>query len=206
MSSASEAPARGPGRPRSQEAHRAILQATLELLGEQGFRGLTMERVAERAGVGKTTIYRRWPSQTELVAEAIGQIRPPSAPADSGSLEGDLGGLMREQRERVGSTPGLRRLIPVLLTEATQDPAFLELVTDGVIEPIRDVIRELVRRGIERGELRPDVDAESLVDLLHAVPVYRILLAGGDTSKVGDVPSRVVPLLLAGAGAQPDAG
>ena len=113
MSSASEVrrPA-GPGRPRSQEAHRAILKATLELLGEQGFRGLTMERVAERAGVGKTTIYRRWPSQTELVAEAIGQIRPPSAPADSGSLEGDLGGLMREQRERVGSTPGLRRLIP----------------------------------------------------------------------------------------------
>ena len=51
---------------------------------------------------------------------------------------------MREQRERVGSTPGLRRLIPVLLTEATQDPAFLELVTEGVIEPIRDVIRELV--------------------------------------------------------------
>ncbi len=107
---------------------------------------------------------------------------------------------MREQRERVGSTPGLRRLIPVLLTEATQDPAFLELVTEGVIEPIRDVIRELVRRGIERGELRPDVDAETLVDLLHAVPVYRILLAGGDTSKVGDVAARVVPLLLAGAG------
>ena len=167
---------------------------------------MTIEGVAERAGVGKTTIYRRWPSKTELVAEAIGQVRPPSAPPDSGSLQGDLGGLMREQRERVGTTPGLRRLIPVLLTEATQDPAFLGLVTDGVIEPIRDVMRELVRRGIERGELRPDVDVESLVDLLHAVPVYRILLAGGDTSKVGDVPSRVVPLLLAGAGAQPEAG
>ena len=133
-------------------------------------------------------------------------MRPPSAPPDSGSLQGDLGGLMREQQARVGTTPGLRRLIPVLLTEATQDPAFLKLVTDGVIEPIRDVIRELIRRGIERGELRADVDVEALVDLLHAVPVYRILLAGGDTSKIGDVPSRVVPLILAGAGAQPEAG
>ena len=109
---------------------------------------------------------------------------------------------MREQQERVGTTPGLRRLIPVLLTEATQDPAFLTLVTEGVIEPIRDVLRELIRRGIERGELRPDVDVEALVDLLHAVPVYRILLAGGDTSKIGDVPARVVPLILAGAGAR----
>ena len=202
MSPQPEAAARRRGRPRSQEAHSAILTATLELLGAQGFRGLTIEGVAERAGVGKTTIYRRWPSKTELVAEAIEQIRPPSAPPDSGSLEGDLGGLMRGQQERVGTTPGLRRLIPVLLTEATQDPAFLTLVTEGVIEPIRDVMRELVRRGIERGELRPDVDVEALVDLLHAVPVYRILLAGGDTSKVGDVPSRVVPLLLAGAGAR----
>ncbi len=201
MSSQPEAAARGRGRPRSQEAHRAILTATLELLGAEGFRGLTIEGVAERAGVGKTTIYRRWPSKTELVAEAIDQIRPPNAPPDSGSLEGDLGGLMRSQRERVGTTPGLRRLIPVLLTEATQDPAFLKLVTEGVIEPIRDVLRELIRRGIERGELRPDVDEEALVDLLHAVPVYRILLAGGDTSKVGNVPSRIVPLLLAGAGA-----
>jgi AcrR family transcriptional regulator len=194
------AAARGRGRPRSPEAHRAILTATLELLGELGFRGLTIEGVADRAGVGKTTIYRRWPSKTELVAEAIGQVRPPSAPPDSGSLQADLGGLMRSQQERVGSTPGLRRLIPVLLTEATQDPAFLTLVTEGVIEPIREVLRELIQRAIDRGELRPDVDTEALVDLLHAVPVYRILLAGGDTSKVGDVPSRVVPLLLAGAG------
>ena len=202
MSPQPEAAARRRGRPRSQEAHRAILTATLELLGAQGFRGLTIEGVAERAGVGKTTIYRRWPSKAELVAEAIGQMRPPSAPPDSGSLEADLGGLMQSQRERAGTTPGLRRLIPVLLFEASQDPAFLTMVTEGVIEPIRDVVRELIRRGIERGELRPDVDVEALVDLLHAVPVYRILLAGGDTSKVGDVPSRVVPLLLAGAGAR----
>ena len=106
MSPQPEAAARGRGRPRSPEAHLAILTATLQLLGEQGFRGLTIEGVAERAGVGKTTIYRRWPSKTELVAEAIAQIRPPSAPPDSGSLEGDLGGLMREQQERVAPLPG----------------------------------------------------------------------------------------------------
>ena len=204
MSPQPEAAARGRGRPRSREAHRAILTAALELLGELGFRGLTIEGVADRAGVGKTTIYRRWPSKTELVAEAIGQIRPPSAPPDSGTLEGDLLGFVRLQQERVGSTPGLRRLIPVLLTEATQDPTFLTLVTDGVIEPIRDVLQELVARGIERGELRPDVDVEALVDLLHAVPVYKILLAGGDPSQVRGVPSRVVPLLLAGVGRTSD--
>jgi hypothetical protein len=138
------------------------------------------------------------------VAAAIGQMRPPSAPPDSGSLEADLGGLMRSQQARSGTTPGLRRLIPVLLFEASQDPAFLTLVTEGVIEPIRDVLRELVRRAIQRGEVRPDVDVDALVDLLHAVPVYKILLAGGDTSQVGGVPPRVVPLLLGGVGRTSD--
>jgi AcrR family transcriptional regulator len=73
-----EPEARRPGRPRSAKAHRAILDAALALLVEQGYHGLSMEAVAARAGVGKTTIYRRWPSKQEIVIEAIGQVGSPT--------------------------------------------------------------------------------------------------------------------------------
>ena len=94
------APARGRGRPRSEEAHRAIVEATLTLLDEGGYTALTIEAVAERAGVGKTTIYRRWPSKLELVVEAVGELRPPGPPDDTGSLAGDFAAFARGQGRR----------------------------------------------------------------------------------------------------------
>ncbi|MFP8870746.1 MAG: helix-turn-helix domain-containing protein, partial [Myxococcota bacterium] len=76
------------GRPRSEEAHQAILDATLELLVEVGFSGLTVEGVASRAGVGKATIYRRWASKIPLIVEAFGQL-PGFEDCDTGSLAED---------------------------------------------------------------------------------------------------------------------
>ena len=74
------AEARGPGRPRDPAADRAILQATIELLGEEGYEGLSIEAVAARAGVGKTTVYRRWPSKEPLVVDAIKRYKSPEDP------------------------------------------------------------------------------------------------------------------------------
>ncbi|HEU4429507.1 MAG TPA: helix-turn-helix domain-containing protein, partial [Myxococcota bacterium] len=92
------------GRPRSGEAHRAILDATLELLQEVGFSALTMEGVASRAGVGKATIYRRWTSKLPLVVEAFGQL-PAFEDVDTGTLAGDLKAMLTRYLTEFLSTP-----------------------------------------------------------------------------------------------------
>jgi AcrR family transcriptional regulator len=195
--SAQEAAARRPGRPRSEEAHGAILNATVELIAEHGLKGLTIEAVAAQAGVGKTTIYRRWATKNELVAAALSRLRPPGPPPDTGSLIGDLGALVELQRGRLESSP-LPRVLPRLLGEAVDDPAFHAEIVARAVQPIRDILGELVRRGIERGELRADLDVEATVDVLHAAPIYKLLLGGGSMAAVSDVPQRIVPLLLKG--------
>jgi AcrR family transcriptional regulator len=171
-----EARTRSPGRPRSAKAHRAILDAALALLGEQGYHRLSMEAVAGRAGVGKTTIYRRWPSKQELVVDALREVAIPSAPEDTGTIEGDLAAFQRAQLERVVRTRALD-LLPRLLGDAFGDPELHEVVARDLVGPIRQVIQELVQRGMERGELRKDVDPEFATDVIHGTIVYRLLLS-----------------------------
>jgi AcrR family transcriptional regulator len=193
-----QAAARRPGRPRSPEADQAILDAVIDLLPEQGLNGLSIEAVAARAGVGKTTIYRRWKTKQELVGAALSRLRPPAPPPDSGSLIGDLGALVALQRERLGETV-LPRLLPRMLADVADDEALHAELNEQVVQPFRDILAEFIRRAIERGEVREDVDVEAMVDLLHAAPIYKLLLSGGDMSVLPDVPLRLVPLLLQGA-------
>jgi AcrR family transcriptional regulator len=187
------------GRPRSEEAHRAILAAVIDLLGEQGLNGLTMEAVAARAGVGKTTIYRRWSNKNDLVVAALEQLPPPSgALPDQGSLLGDLKAMVALQRERLGASQ-LPRIMPRVLGEAMEDPELhADIVTRAVL-PIRQMLTEIVERGIQRGELRNNLDVEATVDILHAIPVYKLLLAGGAMDAIADLPDRITPILLEGA-------
>jgi AcrR family transcriptional regulator len=192
-----EAPARGRGRPRSEEAHRAILAAVVELLPEQGLQGLTIEAVAARAGVGKTTIYRRWKTKNELVVAALEQLRPPEDPPDTGSLLGDLGAVVAAQRQRLG-TSGLPRILPRVLGEAMDDPELHAEVVSRAIEPVRRMLRTAIERAIERGEVRDDLDVEAMIDILHAIPVYKLLVGRGDIGVIADVPRRTVPILLEG--------
>jgi AcrR family transcriptional regulator len=193
----SEAQTRGRGRPRSEEAHRAILAAVVELLPEQGLQGLTIEAVAARAGVGKTTIYRRWKTKNELIVEAIEQLRPPGAAPDTGSVAGDLNAMVALQRERLESTQ-LPRIVPRVLGEAMEDPELHAEIIARAVLPIRDMLAQIVERGIERGELREDLDVEAVVDVLHAVPVYKLLMSGGAMESIAAIPERVMPLLLRG--------
>ena len=167
------------------------------LLAEHGLTGLTIEAVASRAGVGKTTIYRRWDTKNELVAEALGRLRPPGPPPDTGSLMGDLTALVELQRGRLEAS-ALPRVLPRLLGEAIDDPDFHALIVARAVQPIRDILGEIVRRGVERGELRADLDVEAVVDVLHAAPIYKLLLGGGSLAAVSAVPERIVPLLLQG--------
>lgn len=197
--SAPVTPARKRGRPRSAEAGQAILQATIELLPEQGLTGLSIEAVAARAGVAKTTIYRRWATKDDLVADVMSQLPPPGPVPDTGSLEGDMTALVAVQRKRMSGS-ALPRILPRLLADAGENPELHALLLERAVRPVREMLAAIARRAVERGEVRDDLDMEALVDVLHGVAVYRILMGGGDLSGLADVPARIVPLLLRGIG------
>jgi AcrR family transcriptional regulator len=185
---------RSPGRPRSEQAHHAILAATIELLPEHGLTGLSIEAVATKAGVGKTTIYRRWPSKLELVVEAVAEMRPPLPTEDTGSLQGDFLAFQRGQVSRVAAGP-MPRIAPRLLAESVSDRELHEAVQRELIDPIRTAIGEVLQRGVDRGELRADLDVELATDVVHGTVVYRILRSEGDLlAAVAPVP-RVLDLL-----------
>ena len=199
---ATAAPARSRGRPRSQEAHQAILGAVIELLGEQGLKGLTIEAVAARAGVGKTTIYRRWGHKNDLVVEAIEHVRPPAdALPDTGSLLGDLNAMVAIQRERLEASR-LPRIMPRVLGEAMEDPELHAAIVTRAVIPIRQALAQMLQRGIDRGELHADLDVEATVDVLHALPIYKLLMSGGAMESIAGVPDRVIPILLHGIAAR----
>ena len=194
---AEEAPARGRGRPRSAEADQAILDATLRMLGTHGVAGMTIEGIAAEAGVGKTTIYRRWSTKTDLILAALSDIVPRGDPPDTGSMAGDMAALADTQRARLAGAR-LAGIVPRVLAESMSDPELHQAYVEKVIYPFRDLLRLFIERGIERGELRPDLEVDALVDLLHSIPVYKILMSRGDPASLQNVPWAYLPLLAPG--------
>lgn len=170
-------PARGRGRPRSEESERAILDATRELLQEGGFGTLTIEEVARRAGVGKSTIYRRWPTKGTLVFEAfmiqfLGELPPP----DTGTLRGDLLAVLRAWIHAVKGTATGHTLVG-LIAEVQRDPELAQVWAEQFVSPVRAQHRLLFQRGIERGEIGVTTDVEVAMDLLFGPGYHRLLQA-----------------------------
>ncbi len=163
------------GRPRSEEAHQAILDATLALLVESGFSALTVEGVATRAGVGKATIYRRWPSKVHLVMEAFRQL-PGLEEVDTGSLVGDLAKMLRSYVDILNSTP-LAAIVPSLAGERAHNPELSELF-DPLLKERRQPIIQALERGVERGEVREDLDLDLAADLIFGPIVMRVFFTG----------------------------
>lgn len=162
------------GRPRSEEAHRAILDATLELLGEVGFSALTVESVASRAGVGKATIYRRWPSKLPLVVEAFGGL-PGLEDVDTGDLREDLVTMLRRYLQHFNTTP-LATVLPSLAGERAHNP---ELgVFDGVLLERRQPLRAAFERAVVRGEISRDLDLQLAADLVVGPIAVRLYFTG----------------------------
>ncbi len=174
--------ARPPGRPRKPECDAAILGATLELLADAGLSGTTIEAVAASAGVGKATIYRRWPNKEALIVDAIDSISVPLPPADSGDLRTDIVALVGAVGRKSGSASD--RMLPRILCVANASPELLRRYREGFIEPRRARFREVLRAAVGRGELRGDIDIERAVDLFVGPIVYRRLL----TDTVGPLP------------------
>jgi AcrR family transcriptional regulator len=187
------------GRPRSEEAHQAILDATLELLVEVGFSALTVEGVANRAGVGKATIYRRWPSKLPLVVEAFGQL-PGFEEADTGSVAEDLKTMLRGYLQVFNSTP-LATVLPSLAGERAHNPELSELF-DPVSKQRRQPLLRALQRGVERGELPADLDLELAADLVVGPIAVSLFFKGGRPTPrmVGPI----VDLALRGLRAAPE--
>jgi AcrR family transcriptional regulator len=171
-------PGRQRGRPRSETARTAILDAAAELLLNHGLPAVSMDAVAHRAGVSKATIYRWWPTKETLALDALytewTAARP--APRDTGSLRGDLLSLLRPWARLAVNRP-YGRVIGALITEAQTDPDFAKEYHDRVVEPRRDQARAILHRAADRGELPTDTKVEVALDLLFG-PLYHRLLHG----------------------------
>ncbi len=171
--SAPDAP-RAPGRPRNPEADRAILKATFDLMAEQGVGRLSMEGVAARAGVGKSTIYRRWPSKAALVKDAVILFTRQKVPyPDTGTLRDDLVTLLRTIIT-VYTTTVAGRILPDLLGETVRNPELAQALNEFWLSR-RKVMFEVLERGAARGEITRDIDHE-LVNELILGPIYHRFL------------------------------
>jgi AcrR family transcriptional regulator len=164
------------GRPRSEQARLAILDATTELLLERGLAGASMDAVAERAGVSKATIYRWWPTKETLALEALYRSWAGAEPRqpDTGSLRGDLMAMLLPWARRLRTRP-YGRVIAALVTEAQTDPAFGAQYRARFVEPRRQQGRAALARAAARGEISTDTNVEVALDLLYG-PLYHRLL------------------------------
>lgn len=206
----SRTPATRPGRPRSAAAATAILAATREALVELGWSKLTLGDVAARAGVAKTTIYRRWPGKNELVVDAVAELFDELELPDRGSLAADIEGVVL-QFAAILDRPEARSGLMAAVAESTRDEALRERIRESIVERQKRLVLQGRTRAQARGELPPESgpgDADRTVDLIFDVVagavVHRTLVSGrpADEEWVRDF-TQVLLLGLSGAAAHP---
>jgi AcrR family transcriptional regulator len=167
---------RPPGRPRSEESRQSILRSTLKLLKQNGgFAELSIEAIAADANVGKTTVYRWWPTKAALVADAFAasadnELRFP----DTGSVYNDIRlqmrGLIRIFRSQRG------KIVAALLAGGQSDPELLEAYRDRFLWPRRRQAYQTLQRGVDRGELPTGCDFDLILDSLYGPILMRFLI------------------------------
>ncbi|MEU8249516.1 TetR/AcrR family transcriptional regulator [Nonomuraea sp. NPDC048916] len=192
--------ARPAGRPRSEKAEKAIIEATLDLIGEgTGIAELSIEAIASRAGVGKTTIYRRWSNKEDLVLDALATLKAPLPPLAGVSVRDDLITLLDTMRREAGQTR-TRCVMNIALGDSDRYPRLLERFFDIAIEPRRQAMREVIRRGIASGELRPDIEVEMCMAILSGAMIWHTKWGpAGDLP--ADLAERIVDHVLPGLAA-----
>jgi AcrR family transcriptional regulator len=183
---------------RSRRAESAILEATIALLSEVGFGGLTIDGIAARAGVGKATIYRHWSSKAEVALEAFRAFIPPLDDPDTGSLADDLRGILHQLADGLSNSP-LAGILPSLVEAAERDPEVERLFKEfGTTR--RNVLRGVLSRAAARGELRAGLDHDVVIDLLVGPIFTRRLVTRGPLNRrhANVVLDTLLPVLQAG--------
>jgi AcrR family transcriptional regulator len=162
-SAESSSPARG--RPRDPGNDHAILSATFRQLIAVGYGGLSIEAVAAEAGVAKTTVYRRWPSKRDLVVAALRTETPFEAPSLDADARTALGAFVRQAITMLIES-GAIRILGSLLVEEQREPGLLEAFRARILTPRRGLVEAMLRAGIERGEIRPDIDPLVVTEMI----------------------------------------
>lgn len=177
---------------------RAILDAARDLLVEEGFANLHLEHVAARAGVGKTTIYRRWASKQELAQALLSDMAAPHiAVEDVGSTRDELLAVVNNARRAVAETE-FGPVIRALLSQIALDPALGDPFRATVVQARRNEVARVIQRGIARGDLRAEVDVGIATELLVGPVYFRLMFGGALDTRFA---ARVVDAVLAGYGA-----
>lgn len=166
------------GRPRDPDVDRAILAATVELLAEVGYLGVSVSEVARRAGVSRPTVYRRWAKKSQLVVEALVTQLRPEGETPVGSVADELLALTEQLIATLTLTP-LGRVLPGLVAEMAADAELAASYRDLVIGPNRSRWRAALERGVAHGELVADTDVDLVLNAL-AGPLYFSLLITGE--------------------------
>jgi AcrR family transcriptional regulator len=189
------APRRTMGRPQDPRVDRRIVAATLALLAEGGVSELRMDDVADRAGVGKATIYRRYRSKNALVSAAVATLVNEIAIPDTGSTRADVLALMSQAVE-LYSGPLAPRLMPSLLEEAHRNPELGATVRTEFLAGRRAALGVVLKRGVRRGDLRRGLDIELALDVLGGAIFYRLLVTGGPIDQ--QLAEGIVELIMRG--------
>jgi AcrR family transcriptional regulator len=191
-------PPRRPGRPRSQRADQAILSAALDLFADCGPDALGIEQVAARAGVGKATIYRRWPGKEDMLLDAVSTLRTQLPQPQGRSVRADLTALLsaicRDAADRRRA-----RLFALLQGEGSRYPRLMDTYIQTVVQPRRDAVRSVLRHGVATGELREDTDIEAASFLLDGAVLASMYGQGPVDARYA---RRVVEELLRGLAAR----
>lgn len=166
------------GRPRSEAAHHAILKAALQLVTKRGFRAVTVNEIAEKAGVGKMTLYRHWPNKAAIVMDSLlaligDETAFPKAQSALESLRHQLGLQAAFFRSSRGT------LIRFLIAEAQSDPELAVAFRERWLLPRREGVRHTMQQAMLEGSIRKDCDIDTAIDLLYGSLYYRLLLAAG---------------------------
>jgi AcrR family transcriptional regulator len=173
----------------------AVFEAALDLLASRDYRQITMETLAERAGVSRTTIYRRWPTKAGMVAAAVSSLYLDQAEVpDTGSLSEDLVALLSETYRVMADGDG--RVLEQLVRQSGHSPELVDVVR-SILYARRRLSATTLNHAIARGELTPDIDQELLLDLLLGPLWFRLLVSGAPITR--EEARSVVELVLDGA-------
>ena len=168
---------RRPGRPRDHRVETLVVKATLAEIAEKGLGDCTMEAIAARAGVAKATLYRRWPNKIALFHFLAGQLSDVCEPSDTGDLRKDLLSVFEPLVEQLEEGTTLAILMPIFIAEAARDDHLRKLVASLVSDRRAGGVQAL-QQAQQRGELRPGVDCEAVIDMINGAFAFRTLLLG----------------------------
>jgi AcrR family transcriptional regulator len=188
------------GRPRSTEAHQAVLHATLELFADEGFDAMSIEAIAARAGVGKTTIYRRWDSKEELMLDAARSLQAEFPIVDTGNLRDDMIHLLKLVWDMISSNSLLDKLYVRIIGESRANRDLYQLFYERQLGPRLQIFRQMIERAQACGEIRKDLDPFMVLDLFTGPLVSHILLSEQFASAPhpDDFPEQMVDAILQG--------